>query len=691
MMVMWSRHTGVDDASGRGVVSYMHDPVVMKPGPDGRGVHAITRDPPPEVLRGDAGRVRLAIQATPFKHRYSSCVLSFASDDIDVAAFNAGDPTLRRQVDEVTRRFEDTAFPGIPEADRPATYWTTHTHTGRLELNFVAPRAVLTGSGAIRSLNPNPPGTQNRQTWDAFRDVFNRRHGWADPDDPARRRLVSVPAWKAKASAEALRAGQAADKDAREILADWAWEGIEAGLITCRGDLLHHFEEAGYHVYRTGKEYVTIGEPGAAPRDRLRLRGPLFAASFDQVAALAGVVRPGAAGAAGPAGRTVDEAQGRLDRLVQARARFNRSRYGFEAGDAEPDDRVQHTEDALALDRPADDLRAHLSRSLGADGVLVGSDHDPVPGAHGPSGRDSRDAGADHPLDTGDRAARHPRPDRSGDADRVEGHRRHMDAGGAIAPSATRRTAFKARLWSTLYPCTLPPEIAARVRWIDVESRSVRLAGGVVVQDHGPRITTTGVVPEAIRLMMLEARAKGWTHIQLTGSDPFKDAAAREAVRQGLTVSNPEVAATVADETGRLTAPGPASQPSTRRTAPAPETRHDPNPDRHGTRAAEHGGPDGDRRRRARRAADAADQRFDRTARDADRRLRAAGRSLQRGHRVLTERRVAELDAFKTDIDLRRFAAHLGYAEDVRASDRNHTVMRNGDHKLIIGINAKAV
>jgi hypothetical protein len=46
-----------------------------------------------------------------------------------------------------------------------------------------------------------------------------------------------------------------------------------------------------------------------------------------------------------------------------------------------------------------------------------------------------------------------------------------------------------------------------------------------------------------------------------------------------------------------------------------------------------------------------------------------------------------ELEAFKSRIDLQRYAASLGYEKDKRESSRLSTIMRNGGDKIIIKLN----
>lgn len=91
MMITWSDHTGARDRGGDGAVRYLQSASVLKQLPDGR-YQRETRDPPPEILRGHPDIVRRAINSLNTQHVYSSGVMSFAEGDVDVAAFNAGDP-----------------------------------------------------------------------------------------------------------------------------------------------------------------------------------------------------------------------------------------------------------------------------------------------------------------------------------------------------------------------------------------------------------------------------------------------------------------------------------------------------------------------------------------------------------------------------------------------------------------------
>ncbi|HHX91130.1 MAG TPA: hypothetical protein GX700_15460, partial [Paracoccus sp.] len=91
MLISFAKQTGNDRPADGGdrflsLTHYMDAAVVLKPtGP-------VRRDPVPEVLIGQADVFRRHLGILPTEHRYTSAVLSFAPEDVNVDAFNAGDP-----------------------------------------------------------------------------------------------------------------------------------------------------------------------------------------------------------------------------------------------------------------------------------------------------------------------------------------------------------------------------------------------------------------------------------------------------------------------------------------------------------------------------------------------------------------------------------------------------------------------
>lgn len=283
MILKWSSYDGRAGSPGgaREAVNYLIAESWSK-NVAGRKVLEV-RHPRPEILRGDPELVRRAIEAAPGRLKYSSAVASFHAQDIDIAAFNAGDPALRQAVDDYIEGWLDCAFAGLPRSARPPVLVATHGHAGRLELNFLAPRAVMVGD-KLRAHNIAPPGPANRRLWNALTDAHNLKHSWADALDPARERLVRVPdhVLKDARAAGRLALRSQSRKDVREIIADQISRRIDAGEITDRASVVAHLQAAGFQLVRETRKSITIADPNDATdvKKRLRLEGAIFQSDF---------------------------------------------------------------------------------------------------------------------------------------------------------------------------------------------------------------------------------------------------------------------------------------------------------------------------------------------------------------------------------------------------------------------------
>lgn len=357
MLVGFSHHHDNPGTTGqaraddyRALSDYMDSPWVVKV--IGGARVCVNREPVPEILYGRAEVLRRQIAALPFQRKYRFGLLSFEESDIDVVAFNSGDPRRRREIDLALALFVEALWPGVPADARPMPYVTTHTHTGRLEINLAHPRAVHVNGRAF-SHNPDPPTRQGEPSeyWRSFRDLLNLTFGWADPEDPARRLNFARPDWEAKLLAEGERAGLTAVPDRRDQALYAVWDAVQAGEVFSREDVLAvldgHLAPAGWRVLSTTDKTVTIGAPGAPPKQRLRLKGRYFAADFDgrpENPDPEAVLREKARRLA-----ELETAPARFQAAWEKRAAYNRERYG-RGGWPEP---AWSMETWLGLDRTA--------------------------------------------------------------------------------------------------------------------------------------------------------------------------------------------------------------------------------------------------------------------------------------------------------------------------------------------------
>jgi len=328
----------------------------------------VTRDPIPEVLRGNHDRTEALIDASRHQWTYRAGVISFAAEDA---------PTEDQQA-EVMDHFEHLAFAGLD----PTQYdmlWVRHTHEDRVELHFCTPRLELTSG---RSLNIAPPGYE--KAFDSLRDVMNQRYGWADPMELDRvqevRDTIETP----------TRA------QGRDELHAWLQDQISVGLVTDRATMIDALTDAGYDLPRVGKAHLTARDPDTD--ERWRLKGEIFHENWQADTAEREAERGTGHDPAGlrrldgiPAG----ELQDRFEQNCDHRASYNRDRYPqlsateqelaydialADHGDVLGGDRLDDGRE-LALDVDADELGddrtgPDADRQRGRDVAGAGPDQD---------------------------------------------------------------------------------------------------------------------------------------------------------------------------------------------------------------------------------------------------------------------------------------------------------------------------
>ncbi|SHF72183.1 Relaxase/Mobilisation nuclease domain-containing protein [Litoreibacter ascidiaceicola] len=260
----------------------------------------VTREPLPEVLRGNPNRTEALIDASRHQWTYRAGVISFADTDA---------PTEEQQA-EVMDHFQDLAFAGL-DPTQYEVLWVRHTHEDRVELHFCTPRLELTSG---RSLNIAPPGYE--KAFDSLRDVMNQRHGWADPMELERtqevRDIIETP----------TRA------QGRDELQAWLQDQISVGLIADRATMIDALTDAGYDLPRVGKAYLTARDPDTD--ERWRLKGEIFhedwqADTAEREAEFGTGHDP--SGLRRLDGIATGELQGRFEQHCDQRAAYNRERY----------------------------------------------------------------------------------------------------------------------------------------------------------------------------------------------------------------------------------------------------------------------------------------------------------------------------------------------------------------------------
>ena len=214
------------------------------------------------VLRGDPEMVGMVADSLPFAKRYTSGVVAWALED------NPSD----EQIDQVLDDIERVAFAGIG-VERVVYTAVLHVDPdGSKHLHWVADNVDLATG---KSFNPAPPGWQ--KAYGALRDMHNYRHGWARPDDPARRR--PIPVKLAAAEFRAKRGGLLSKREReKEQITAWIMAEVLAGRIRDRAGVIAALEGLG-KITRKGKDYVSVRIEGYDKP--FRLKGPIYGADFD--------------------------------------------------------------------------------------------------------------------------------------------------------------------------------------------------------------------------------------------------------------------------------------------------------------------------------------------------------------------------------------------------------------------------
>jgi len=236
----FTRGTG----GSKGVFDYLLND---KEQPDGKRIGA-------EVLRGDIDNQALLIDSLDFKQKYTSGCLSFTE---------TADEVTTEQKNALMDGFEQTIRAGL-DVDRVSVSWIEHRDKGRLELNFVFANVDLEHG---RAFQPYVHNVDKRRV-NAWKDMQNIEHGFTDPNDPAKKRLM------------AQRDNLPRDiKDTRQDITDGLKALVAQGAITNRDDVIQALKDGGFEIARETDKAISIKNP--AGKRNIRLTGGLYERDFN--------------------------------------------------------------------------------------------------------------------------------------------------------------------------------------------------------------------------------------------------------------------------------------------------------------------------------------------------------------------------------------------------------------------------
>lgn len=230
----------------KGVFDYL---LKDKEQPDGKRLGAT-------ILRGDIDNQALLIDSLDFKQKYTSGCLSFTE---------TADQVTAEQKNALMDGFEQTIRAGL-DVDRVSVSWIEHRDKGRLELNFVFANVDLEHG---RAFQPYVHSVDKRRV-NAWKDMQNIEHGFTDPNDPDKKRLM------------AQRDNLPRDvKDARQAITDGLKALMVEGVITNRNDVIQALTDGGFEIARETDKAISIKNPDPKAKRNIRLTGGLYERDFN--------------------------------------------------------------------------------------------------------------------------------------------------------------------------------------------------------------------------------------------------------------------------------------------------------------------------------------------------------------------------------------------------------------------------
>lgn len=225
------------------------------------------------VLKGEPEVTTEVINGLNFAKIYTSGVLAFD--------YGEGDKLSDKEKLEIIESFEMALFPNL-EVNQYTGYWVEHTdkvlldektskpildnegkEQRRLEMNFVFASVELTSGKAL----PVYYHKNDINLIDSWRDVTNATYNLADPNDPKRRRALSIVSDLPKKVSEI-----------REDIHDFIVSEIEQGHITNRYEVLRALDSLGLIVARETKTSISVKNPDG--RNNIRFKGEIYEREF---------------------------------------------------------------------------------------------------------------------------------------------------------------------------------------------------------------------------------------------------------------------------------------------------------------------------------------------------------------------------------------------------------------------------
>lgn len=275
----------------KGVFDYL---LKDKEQPDGKRLGA-------KILRGDIDNQALLIDSLDFKQKYTSGCLSFTE---------TANQVTQEQKNALMDGFEQTIRAGL-DVDRVSVSWIEHRDKGRLELNFVFANVDLEHG---RAFQPYVHSVDKRRV-NAWKDMQNIEHGFTDPNDPAKKRLM------------AQRDNLPRDvKDTRQAITEGLHALIIEGAITNREGVVQALKDGGFEIARETDRAISIKNPTG--KRNIRLTGGLYERDFNFSREVQNTVREASKDYRARSTERYDAAKQLYDSEIKRKRDYHQTRHG---------------------------------------------------------------------------------------------------------------------------------------------------------------------------------------------------------------------------------------------------------------------------------------------------------------------------------------------------------------------------
>lgn len=259
------------------------------------------------VLRGDAELQEKLIDSLmpKFKQQYVSGCWSFEESPEQVTD---------EQKREIMDGTEELIKAGLDD-DRVSIVWIEHTDKGRLELNYIVACVDLKYGRLFQPYVDSHDQTR----WNAFKDIQNIKHGFTEPDDPAKARNLT--------EADNL---PSTEKELKQVITTELEKLVALGVVNNRDDVKQALIDFGFPISRSGSDYISVVQPNGKRNLKFRSakEGGLYDINFNASAESAAEISRASADFRERAAERFESAQRVYDKELERKRDYHKARHG---------------------------------------------------------------------------------------------------------------------------------------------------------------------------------------------------------------------------------------------------------------------------------------------------------------------------------------------------------------------------